>query len=243
MASSLALLAGLGVRRRAARPLGRRVRRPCRSGPGLAEIYREETSVAQDLPEGGRRGGIGPVTRRQEGPGGPSPPPPERCSAAGAPFPAASRPWRIGAKWARTSLNGVEGETERAALRLVAAHRRPTRCTGLPWVRHEALHDRGRVKGPPLRDCRSQPAEAGGSLNLEAQVRAGSSPDNDGTGRHLQTARARQARRDGTRLQKPVVEPPQGQNRLAPGGHGPARSARPATAGRLRNPLHGARRP
>jgi hypothetical protein len=67
-----------------------------------------------------------------------------------------------------------------------------------------------------------------------------SSPDNDETGRHLQTARARQARRDGTRVQKPVVEPPQGQNRLEPGGHGPERSARPAMARRLRSSLHGA---
>ena len=31
-------------------------------------------------------------------------------------------------------------------------------ATGIYWrpvVRHEALSDRGRVKGPPLRDCRS----------------------------------------------------------------------------------------
>src|SRR5437879_2272015 len=109
-----------------------------------------------------------------------------------------------------------------------------------PWVRHEALSDRGRVKGPPLQDCRSSLLEAGGSLNLEAQARAASSPDNDGTDRHLQTARARQARRDGTRVQKPVVKPPQGQNRLEPGGHGPVSSARLAVARRLRSSLYGA---
>lgn len=34
----------------------------------------------------------------------------------------------------------------------------------------------------------------------------GSSPDNDGTGRHYQTVRVRQARRDGVR-EKPVVRP------------------------------------
>ena len=39
--------------------------------------------------------------------------------------------------------------------------------------------------------------EAGGSPALEAQGVDGSSPDNDGTGRHCQTARVRQARREG----------------------------------------------
>ena len=42
-------------------------------------------------------------------------------------------------------------------------------------------------------------AEAGGSLVLEAQGAGGSSPDNDGTGRYCQTARVRQARREGVR--------------------------------------------
>jgi hypothetical protein len=42
-----------------------------------------------------------------------------------------------------------------------------------------------------------QPGEAGGSLIREAPVRAASSHDNDGTGRHRQTARVRQARRGG----------------------------------------------
>jgi hypothetical protein len=40
-------------------------------------------------------------------------------------------------------------------------------------------------------------AEAGSSPALEAQGLGGSSSDDDGTGRHCQTARARQARRDG----------------------------------------------
>jgi hypothetical protein len=39
--------------------------------------------------------------------------------------------------------------------------------------------------------------EAGGSPALEAQGVDGSSPDNDGTGRHCQTAWVRQARREG----------------------------------------------
>ena len=49
----------------------------------------------------------------------------------------------------------------------------------------------------------------------------GSSLDNDGTGRYCQTARVRQARRRGVRVQKPVVEPPQVGIRLEPGGSGP----------------------
>jgi hypothetical protein len=40
-------------------------------------------------------------------------------------------------------------------------------------------------------------AEAGGSPVLEAQGVGESSPDNDGTGRYCQTARVRQARREG----------------------------------------------
>jgi hypothetical protein len=40
-------------------------------------------------------------------------------------------------------------------------------------------------------------AEAGGSLALEAQGVDGSGPDNDGAGRYCQTARVRQARREG----------------------------------------------
>ena len=57
-------------------------------------------------------------------------------------------------------------------------------------------------------------------------MEGGSSPDNDGTGRYCQTARVRQAGREGVRVQKPVVEPPQVQNRLQSGGYGPDSSAR-----------------
>jgi hypothetical protein len=52
--------------------------------------------------------------------------------------------------------------------------------------------------------CETRPAglsqqvgEAGGSLTLEVQGRAGSSLDNAGTGRNRQTVRVRQARREG----------------------------------------------
>ena len=71
----------------------------------------------------------------------------------------------------------------------------------------------GGMKGPAC-GLSQQPAEAEGSLNLEVRVRVGSSPDNDGTGRHCQTARVRQARREGVVTSEPVVEPPQAWNRL-----------------------------
>src|SRR5680860_169028 len=72
--------------------------------------------------------------------------------------------------------------------------------------RHEALSyallPSGGERTPPA-GCRSSPRETGGSLALETQGRVASSPDNDGTGRHCQTARVRQARRKGLR-EKPV---------------------------------------
>jgi len=54
------------------------------------------------------------------------------------------------------------------------------------------------LKGPTA-DLSQQVTEAGGSLTLGTQGAGGSSLDNDGTGRHRQTARARQARRNGAR--------------------------------------------
>jgi hypothetical protein len=62
-------------------------------------------------------------------------------------------------------------------------------------VRHEAsmIEWTERSNGGPSQRV----VEAGGSLALEAQGAGGSSPDNDGTGRHRQTARVRQARREG----------------------------------------------
>ena len=75
----------------------------------------------------------------------------------------------------------------------------------------------------PIFGLSQQVGEAGGSLIPGTRVRVGSSPDNDGTGRHRQTARVRQARRERVRMQEPVVEPPQATNRLEPGGYGPGR--------------------
>ena len=72
-----------------------------------------------------------------------------------------------------------------------------------------------------------QPAEAESSPAREATVPDGSSSDNDGTVRHHQTDRVRQARRKGVRMQEPAVEPPQERDRLEPGGSGPGSSARP----------------
>ena len=62
-------------------------------------------------------------------------------------------------------------------------------------VRHEAsmIEWSERSNGGPSQRV----VEAGGSLALEAQGAGGSGPDNDGTGRHRQTARVRQARREG----------------------------------------------
>jgi hypothetical protein len=62
-------------------------------------------------------------------------------------------------------------------------------------VRHEAsmIEWTERSNGGPSQRV----VEAGGSLALEAQGAGGSGPDNDGTGRHRQTARVRQARREG----------------------------------------------
>lgn len=52
-----------------------------------------------------------------------------------------------------------------------------------------------------------QYGEAGGSSSREMPVRAESSPDNDGTRWHCQTARVRQARRKGAR-EEPACKAP-----------------------------------
>src|ERR1039458_760328 len=54
-------------------------------------------------------------------------------------------------------------------------------------VRHEAPCNRGRVRGPRPNGLSQQSGEAEGSLTEEMLGRAGSSPDNDGTGWHCQT--------------------------------------------------------
>jgi hypothetical protein len=74
--------------------------------------------------------------------------------------------------------------------------------------------------------CRSSPLKLGAAdPGIAGEGR--SSSDNGGTGRHCQTVRVRQARREGVRVQKPVVEPPQVKNRLQSGGYGSDSSARP----------------
>ncbi len=65
-----------------------------------------------------------------------------------------------------------------------------------------ALLPSGGERTPPA-GCRSSPREAEGSLTLETQGKVVSSPDNDGTDRHCQTVRVRQARREGAR-EEPV---------------------------------------
>jgi hypothetical protein len=83
-----------------------------------------------------------------------------------------------------------------------------------------------------------QAREDGGSLTLEMQGRAGSSPDNDGTGWYCQTAWVRQSRREGvTRVnqwQSPVSGVPT--PNLADMGRSAARAHRGCRGGRLRRP-------
>jgi len=132
-------------------------------------------------------------------------------------------------------VSGV-GRHERR-LRLVV---RRTRLTGRaqrtlwPAWRHHAFitcatrrHQPGGMEGPTF-GLSQQPAEAESSPTLGGTGSGGSSSDNAGTVWHRQTGWARQARRKGVRMQKPVVEPPQERDRLEPGGSGPGSSARPS---------------
>jgi hypothetical protein len=88
----------------------------------------------------------------------------------------------------------------------------PSRRKKVP-VEREYGAPRGAARSGGMEEptCRlsQQPAEAGGSPGRGDAGAGESSLDNDGTGRHCQTARVRQARRKGVRTQKPVVEPPQ----------------------------------
>ena len=76
---------------------------------------------------------------------------------------------------------------------------------------------------PPA--CRSRLVKLGAARPWSAGE-GGSSPDNAGTGRHCQTARARQARRK-VDVRNQRCKAPQGKNRLQPGGYGPGCGARP----------------
>jgi hypothetical protein len=92
-------------------------------------------------------------------------------------------------------------------------------------VRHEApstvRDERTRLQAVAA-VCRSWEQSSPGGTGWD-----GSSSDNDGTVQHRQMCRARQARRKGVRMQKPVVEPPQAERRLESGGSGPVSNARP----------------
>jgi hypothetical protein len=70
-----------------------------------------------------------------------------------------------------------------------------------------------------------RPDEAGGSRAREVPREVGAAPTTTGRPWYCQTGRARQARRTGVRVQEPVVEPPQVERRLQPGGYGPVSSA------------------
>jgi hypothetical protein len=98
----------------------------------------------------------------------------------------------------------------------------------------------GRWKDSPCGPSQRS-AEAGGSPILEMQGRVGAAPTTMGRAGTARRPGARQARREGVRVQEPVVEPSLGQNRLQPGGYGPARSARSGLigSGRLRRHFHG----
>jgi hypothetical protein len=78
----------------------------------------------------------------------------------------------------------------------------------------------------PISGLSQQVGEAEGSLAVEAHGKVGAALDKDGTGWNCQTARVRQARREGARVQEPVVEPPKAMNQLEPGGCGLGGSAR-----------------
>jgi hypothetical protein len=76
------------------------------------------------------------------------------------------------------------------------------------------------VQGPTC-GLSQQAAEAGGSLTPETRGRVGAALTTPGRASTARWSGARQARRRGVRVQKPVVEPPQEVDRLEPGGYGP----------------------
>ena len=97
------------------------------------------------------------------------------------------------------------------------------------FVRHEALHYRMEVKRLHPRpvaagwESRGQPGPGDAGSG-------GSSPDNDGTGRHCQTTWACLARREGGR-EEPAFKASQEIHRLQSGGYGPDCGARPPLVG------------
>ncbi len=76
---------------------------------------------------------------------------------------------------------------------------------------------------PPA--CRSRSAKLWAARTLRRR-RGWEQPRQRRTDRHCQTVRARQARRNGARTEKPAVKPPQAFNQLQPGGYGLGSHAR-----------------
>jgi len=102
----------------------------------------------------------------------------------------------------------------------------PNEVWAWDFERHEAPCDRAVMKGT-AGGSSQRATEAGGNPTQGTLGRAVSSPDNDGTGRHCQTARVRQASGEGVR-KKPVSERPSRENhQLQPGGCGLGRGAHP----------------
>jgi transposase-like protein len=91
--------------------------------------------------------------------------------------------------------------------------------------RHEVLLNPAVVKGHRLRLCRSGPVAAEGSLIPGTRGRVDSSHDNDGTGRHCQTVRVRQARRKGVREEPASGRLSRRDHQLEPGRSGLGSSA------------------
>ena len=72
-----------------------------------------------------------------------------------------------------------------------------------------------------------RPGEAEGSLIRGTPGRAGSSPDNAGTGQHRQMVRVRLARREGVTRVNQCLKVSQGTHQLEPDGSGLGRNAQP----------------
>ena len=107
-------------------------------------------------------------------------------------------------------------------------------------VRHEAPRNRERVQDPLL-GAVAAARRSWGQPGLGGARAGGSSPDNDGTGRHCQTAWVRQARRRGARTQEPVVEPPQATRRLQTWRIWAGQQGVPSRSGGLGNSVAGVR--
>lgn len=93
----------------------------------------------------------------------------------------------------------------------------------------------GGVQGPTF-GLSQQADEAGGSLTSEVRGRAASSLDNAETGWDCQTARVRQARREGVTRVNRWSNPLKHGTVLKPGGYGPGSSARQPDLQRLSTP-------